>query len=215
MKAGDPVFRVVIIFDGMHNLVERSADPDWNKRIYSGKKKTATYNTMIMVNPRGQIMWVSPTVPGSMHDLTLLKNNLPDLGALTELMLDPDTPPEKRPIVVADKGFIGLEHALPGADVHTIPIKRNAGSDPETGKLSQEDRDYNTEISRVRVVVEQAIGEIKRYGIMTKPYRDMPERFNEELKVITGLVNFKRGWADIRAQNAELIESLTAWRRKA
>ena len=67
----------------------------------------------------------------------------------------------------------------------------------------------------MRVVVEQAIGEIKRYGIMTKLYHDMPERFNEELKVITGLVNFKRGWADIRAQNAELIESLTAWRRKA
>ena len=127
-------------------------------------------------------------------------------------MLDPDTPSEKRPVVVADKGFIGLEHVLQGADVHT-PIKRNAGSDPETGKLSQEDR-YYTEINRVRVVVEQAIGEIKRYGIMTKPYRDMPEWFNEGLKVITGLVNFKRGWADIRAQNAELIESLTAWRRK-
>ena len=193
MKVGDSGFRVVLIFDSMRNPVERSDDPDWNERIYSGRNKTATYNTTVMVNHRGQIIWITPTVPGSTNDLTLLKNNLPDLGALTRLMLDPDTPPEKRPVVVADTGFTGLERILPGADVN-IPIKRNAGSDPETGKLSQEDRDYNAEIAKVRIAAEHTIGEIKRYGIMSKPYRDMPERFNEELNMITGLVNLKRGW---------------------
>ena len=77
--------------------------------------------------------------------------------------------------------------------------------DPEIDRFSREDRDY-AEMSRVPVAVDPAMGWIKRHGIMTGSYHGMPERFNEELEVITGLVNFKHGRADIRAQNAELIE---------
>lgn len=82
---------------GKHNTVGRS---NWNKRIYSSRNKTAAYNTMVVVNHRGQIMRISTTVTGSTRDLTLLKKNLPDLDALTKLMLDRDAPP-KRPMVVA------------------------------------------------------------------------------------------------------------------
>ena len=41
-------------------------------------------------------------------------------------------------------------------------IKLNSGSDPETERLTQQDRDHNTEVTRVRIVVEHVIGNIKR-----------------------------------------------------
>lgn len=79
-------------------------------------------------------------------------------------MFDPDTPPERRPIVVVDLGYRGLAAYIPGADVF-MPIRRDMGTDPEGDGLSQDDRDYNAEISSIRIMVERAIGGMERYGL--------------------------------------------------
>ena len=153
-KTDDPPLAVAVIFDGMHNKVVRSnTDPDWNKKLDSGRKKTSTYNTMIMVDSSGRIFWISPTVSESTYDLTLLREKLPEVGSLTAAMRDPNTPEGSRPVIVADKGFQGLERTLPGAYIYA-QYKRHRGSDPETGRLTQMGRDRNAKISRARMVVE-------------------------------------------------------------
>ena len=91
-----------------------------------------------------------------------------------------------------------------------MPAKSRAGSDPETGGLTQRDLDRNAEISRVRIAVEHVIEKIKQYEIMTMAYHSTPEQFNNELNVVTELVNFLFVWGDVRARDTTPIEQLTA-----
>ena len=209
----NPSTKIALLIDGMLSHVTRSGDPEETKARYSGKKKTTVFNTNIVTDCRGMIIAISKTVQGSMHDLKLFREDMPKLGRITTAMLDPDTPPEERPAIYVDRGYQGIHKDLPGADIY-IPIKRNMGSDPETGRLSQEDRDQNTAVSRVRITVEHTIGKIKQYEIMRKQYRGTPEEFNKELNVITGLVNFKTTWNETASKNAALIKKITAWRHQ-
>lgn len=77
-------------------------------------------------------------------------------------------------------------------------VKRNTGSDPETGGLTQQERDHSAEATHVRISVEHAIGYIKRYALMRKRYHGTPNQFNDELNVVTGLVDLKRVWDDMK-----------------
>ena len=176
--------RVATITDGTHTPAERTNDPDWNRATYSGKNKAHTYNTNITTAPDGTIIGISETVPGSTNDLTLLRESPADFGALSDPETNPETPGEDhRPINIHDRGHRGIQKDTPGAEAR-IGIKPNTGSDPETGGLTQEDLDHNTEVTRVRIVVEHAIGRIKQYRITTKPYHGTPGQFNDELNVV-------------------------------
>ena len=209
--------RIFILLDGTHSRIMRSGDPDWRKYTYSGKKKAFTYNTNIITAPNRMILWIGKSVPGSTHDLTLLREDMPDFGFLTKAMMAATAPGclpgESRTVIVVDKGYQGIQVLYPGAEIW-MPTKSNRGSDPETGGLTQQDRDRNAEINRVRIAVEHAIGRIKQYGVMTQPYHGTPEQFNDELNVVTGLVNFHLVWDDVRTRDAALIDRLTAWRRR-
>ena len=173
------------ITDGTHTPTERYSDPDWNKATYSGKKKTHTLNTNITISPDGTVINISKTVPGSTNDLTLLRESPPDFGALSKAAADPETPEEKRPVNIYDRGYQGIQKDNPGAETW-LGIKRNAGSDPDTGGLTQRDLDHNAEVTRARIAVEHAIGRIKQYRITTRPYHGTPDQFNDELNVVTG-----------------------------
>ena len=94
-------------------------------------------------------------------------------------------------------------------------MKRNAGSDPETGRLTQKKRYHNTEVTRARIGVEHIIGEIKQYALMRKRYHGTPEQFNDELNVVTGLVNYKRMWDNIKSkEDPSMIAMLGVWRAR-
>ena len=225
----------MLLLDGAHMSIARSGDPDQRAMDYSGKKKAFTRNTIIITSPDGLILWISKSVPGSTHDLTLLKDNMPDFGSLTDMMSQEGAPESgctnlmmnngppnasfliglasRQPVIVVDKGLKGVEKVYPGAYI-MIPTKRNMGSDCETGRLSQADKDYNTEVSRIRIKVEHAIGKIKEYWIMRRPFNGTPEELNVKINVVTGLVNLKHMWKDIARRDAELIEELTAWRKR-
>ena len=97
-----------------------------------------------------------------------------------------------------------------------IGIKHNAGSYPDTGRLTQRDPDRNAEVTRARITVEHAIGRIKQYRIMTtRPYHGTPDRFNDELNVVTGIVNLKHGWDRIiKSEDPNLVARLGAWRTR-
>ena len=70
---------------------------------YSGKK-AFTFNTNILIDTRKRILWLGGTASGSTHDLTLLKEDPPDLGMLTRIMPKYDTPEPDRPALYVDKG---------------------------------------------------------------------------------------------------------------
>lgn len=111
-------------------------------------------------------------------------------GPLSEAAADPEMPGEDRPINIRDLRYRGIRKEAPGPGTW-IGTKRNAGSDPETGGLTRRGPGHNAGAARARIAIRRAIGSIKQYGIATGPYRGTPDRFNDELSVVTRIVNPK------------------------
>ena len=206
-----PSTGVFMLMDATHVPIEKYGDPTWNRLTFSGKVGAATYNTNALSDPGGLMLWISPSVPGSVHDIRLLREYMPDFGYLTDIMMA-GPPGDARPVLVVDKGYLGAQKLLLGTCI-MIPIKRRMGSD-EGGGLSQKDRDHNRAVAQVRYVVEQCMGRIKLFGMMRGPYRGTPDRFNGDMNVVAGLANLRHLREHIRAAHADTIREVTAWRRR-
>ena len=122
-------------------------------------------------------------------------------------MSDDGTPEPDQPILYVDKGYQGISEYYPGADTRQ-PAKRRRNSDGPAGGLSAEELARSKEINGVRIIIEHAIGMIKRYRITTRPYCGTPEELNEELNIISGLVNLSLDWDRIKEENRPLIRDL-------
>ena len=82
-KVGTILPRNTLMHDGTHIPKERAVNKEERKADSSGKKKTTTNNAVITINGNGVILGLSDYVPGSTHDLTLIRNSSPDLGLIT------------------------------------------------------------------------------------------------------------------------------------
>ena len=91
-----------------------------------------------------------------------------------------------------DLGYQGIHKAYAAKAVklpHKKPRKSKANPNPS---LSQEQKAENRAISRVRVIVEQAISGLKRLGILVQRFRNHTENFVDEAGIIgAGLWNWK------------------------
>jgi hypothetical protein len=95
---------VEILIDATEQRVRRPTGWEQQKPFYSGKKKTHTLKNQITVCAEdGRVLSVSASVPGSVHDLTLLCQS----GLLDRL--------EPSEGVAVDKGLHGHRRASPGA----------------------------------------------------------------------------------------------------
>jgi len=110
----------VAIVDATAQRVERSRDHATQKAHYAGKKKAHTRKTLVVVNERGRLRYVSPSVPGSTHDVTLLRQS----GTLEAI------PPDLS--LMGDCGFQGLQHDAPERSV-ALPYKRKQGPPAHAG----------------------------------------------------------------------------------
>ncbi len=143
----------VAIIDATEQRVERSHDHATQKAHYSGKKKAHTRKTLIVVNERGRLRYVSPSVPGSVHDLTLLRQ----CGTLEEI--------PSALSLMADSGFQGLHNDAPERSV-ALPYK---GS--KAHPLTPEQKLHNAHLSRIRIVVENTLAEMKHFRILADVFR--------------------------------------------
>ena len=194
--------KVATITDGTHTQVK---DSDWNKATHSGRM-VHTYNTIITISTNKVVTHISDTVIGSTNDITL-RNKPPDFESRTDAAANQK---DEHQININDRINQGIQKDDHGAEIG-MGIKRNSGSDPETRGLTQKELDHNAEVTRR---VEHVIGEIKQYALMSKRYGGTLEQFNDELNVVTGLVNFKRMWDDIKIKEDSLMVQLRGWRTR-
>jgi hypothetical protein len=82
-----------------------------------------------------------------------------------------------------DTGYQGLQkiHA------RTLIPKKRSKKHP----LSKEDKERNTDLSRKRVLVENVIGMLKRFKIISDRYRNRRKRFGLRFNLLAGLYNFE------------------------
>jgi hypothetical protein len=57
--------------------------------------------------------------------------------------------------------------------------------------LSQQDKQQNRQLARVRVICEQVIGKLKVFRILAQRYRNRRKRFGLRFNLIAALYNYE------------------------
>ncbi len=124
-------------------------------------------------------MFLGQTFPGKTHDYTMLKTEFPSEKAWfadTEVLLD--------------LGYQGIQTDYQGLSIripHKKPRKSKKKPDPH---LSPEQKQDNRALAKLRVFIEHAIGGMKRFRILTTPYRNHRDNFEDDVLVVSaGLWN--------------------------
>jgi len=157
--------------DGTERRVERPKDAEYQRRYYSGKKKTHTMKNNVVAGLEDmQIKYLSGTHEGKKHDKKIC-----DEEAITI--------PEGNDLY-RDTAFQG--HDLPGVNIHQ-PKKK-----PRGGELTPEDKIQNRLISRIRVKVEHVIAGIKRCRIVKDVFRNTKQFYDDQvMELVCALHNFR------------------------
>ena len=142
-----------LIVDCIEQPIQRPGTDAVQKEHYSGKKKRHTLKTEITVTAKGRIASVSPSHPGSHHDLTVRRAG-PKLRKGVHLY--------------GDSAYQGHDKEHSNID---FPYKK-----PKKGELTQEEKEYNRGLSGFRVRVEHAIGRMKRFRVVSDRFRHIKPR---------------------------------------
>ncbi len=89
----------------------------------------------------------------------------------------------KSTTTLMDSGYQGVEALHANA---LIPKKKTKG-----GKLTKQQKRYNRMLSSERVLVENVLGCLKRFHILTDRYRNRRKRFGLRFNLIAGLYNYE------------------------
>jgi len=158
---------LTVIVDSFEQRVQRPPNDDSH---YSGKKKQHTLKSQIAVDSdSGRIADVSDSVPGPTADIKLLEAS----GLLERL---PDE--------------VGV-----GGDLAYLKLAklRRQGFSPRRKPRGQarppEDVIYNRAFSQFRIVVEQTIGQVRRFQSVTATDRNHRRQHSARVAAVAGLVN--------------------------
>lgn len=178
-RAGEAMVSVLAKYDGeaftmdaAERTVERSQDDDTQQDHYSGKQKDHTVKNNLMCRDNQQIVYLSETYEGRVHDKKIADQEACQFPKNSRLRLD--------------LGYLGY---YPEGVMTLLPIKK-----PNKGKLTQQQKKFNQWVSRYRVVVEHAISGVKRCRIVKERCRNFAADFRDQIMLTcTGLHNFRVG----------------------
>lgn len=162
-----------VFIDGTERPIQRPKNREKQKANYSGKKKRHTRKNLIIATRKKRVNFLSRTVEGKKHDFAVLKEH---------------APPEYIPLSVRqrmDLGFKGYKKQYPN---HTVSMPERK---PRTRDLSKTLKEQNKRKSAIRVLVEHAIGGIKRFRITTDVFRNRVKNFDDRVMLNScGLWNY-------------------------
>ena len=160
--------------DGTERRRQRPVDQEEQKRFYSGKKKTHTVkNNLIVTLGKRRVEYLGGTCEGKKHDKKICDDEgheFPEGSTLYK-----------------DTGYQGYEPA--GVDTRQ-PKKK-----PRGRELTQEEKEQNSLISSMRIVVEHVICGVKRCRIVKDVFRNTKDRFADlVMETACGLHNFRTAY---------------------
>jgi len=157
--------------DATEQEIPRPKNKKRRKTHYSGKKKKHTVKTQLLTNKKGLIIHKTKHVAGRVHDYELWKRTHPSIPPDVELE--------------GDSGYQGIQKDF--SELKTrIPVKK-----PNGKKLTKKQKKHNKQLSKERVVVEHAIGKVKKFGIIGQEFRNRQNSYDTKMSVVTGIVNFR------------------------
>jgi hypothetical protein len=166
----------------------RPQDAEEQRKTFSGKKKRNTVKHPIMSTACKLILFLGDTVAGSIHDYRRFKEEF----SLDERDQDGLVRWFRTFKLWVDLGYLGIQKEYDALEIkrpHKKPRKSQANPNPT---LTEAQKAENRALSRVRVVVEHAIGGMKRVTILTQKFRNRKDTFVDTVAVIgAGLWNWK------------------------
>jgi DDE superfamily endonuclease/Helix-turn-helix of DDE superfamily endonuclease len=157
--------------DKLQYIVDGTLLPCWSwasqPDLYSGKHKATGMNVQVACTLSGNLAWISDPINGNRHDSYCLNES----GVL--LTLDPSN-------WMGDKGYIG-KHMI-------TPIKK-----PAHRQLLDWEKEFNTQINKIRYVIEQVIANFKTWRIMHTDYRRPLATFTTTISAVIGLHFYTTG----------------------
>lgn len=153
--------KAYVVLDGTLLRIDRVAMAAKGDRIYySGKHKTHGMNVQTLADPAGRLIWASPAMPGSRHDIACAREH----GLLTALA---SALAGTGVQVLADRGYQGAARDCPQVRVP----QRSRRKDRTTGTLrvlSVNQRAVNRAHAALRAPGERANAQLKSWRILAK-----------------------------------------------
>ncbi|MEB3963695.1 transposase, partial [Streptomyces kunmingensis] len=149
LRAHDPDF---VLLDGTLAECDRVGD---GRADYSSKHKRHGVNVQVVTDQTGEILWLSPALPGRTHDLTAARTH--KILRICERQGVP---------ILADMAYIGA------GDWVTTAKRR-----PPGGELTLTERTENRALSAARAPVERGMARLKSWLIFRRS-RISPNRMS-------------------------------------
>lgn len=151
---------------------------DEKKQFYSGKHKLYGLKSQCIHNRKGRVVHTVAGQKGSMHDLTICRENIDDLTTI----LKKDEEGDESWSVIADLAYKGLQDTV---DV-LLPHKKKPDK-----QLSRAQAKYNKQLGGERVICERYYGRLKtRYRIMSSKYRNSRDEYPTIFNLCVALTNY-------------------------
>ncbi|MFF5284505.1 transposase family protein [Streptomyces sp. NPDC013171] len=150
--------KAFVILDGTLLPIDRiAADTPY----YSGKHKRHGMNVQVLTDPFGRLLWASPALPGSTHDLTAARTH-----GIIDALADEDVK------CWADKAYQGAGRPV------RVPFRGR--------RLKRWKRRHNSTHARIRCLGEQAMATLKGWRLLRK-LRCSTNRITDIVKAIVAL----------------------------
>jgi hypothetical protein len=127
--------------------------------------------TQLMVNNQAIIIYKLRYKKGRKHNYDIYKKDHP---------VNP-----KEVVNTFDLGYLGVEKDFP-EQKSSLPNRKKRNQE-----LSQEEKEYNKNHSKKRIVIEHTICRLKKYRIMNEVFRNRLRKYNGVSDVVAGLVNYR------------------------
>ncbi|WP_093804147.1 transposase family protein [Streptomyces sp. Wb2n-11] len=150
--------KAFVILDGTLLPIDRiAADTPY----YSGKHKRHGMNVQVLTDPFGRLLWASPALPGSTHDLTAARTH-----GIIDALADADVK------CWADKAYQGAGRPV------RVPFRGR--------RLKRWKRRHNSTHAKIRCLGEQAMATLKGWRLLRK-IRCSTNRITDILKAVIAL----------------------------
>ena len=158
------------MIDGTERKINRPQDKQERKIYYSGKKKAHTVKNNVLSERGGKVLFLSDTYEGKKHDKKIADEeeyHFPEGSILWQ-----------------DTGFQGF--APSGVKIKQ-PKKK-----PRKAELTDEEKEKNREIAKIRVEIEHQICGIKRCQIVVQKFRNWLDHYIDDvMETACGLHNLR------------------------
>ena len=84
-----------------------------------------------------------------------------------------------------DLGYLGMEKDYP-EQRSSLPNRKKRSL-----KLLQEEKEYNLQHAKKRIVIEHTICRLKKYRILSDIFRNNLRKYNKVSDIVSGLVNYR------------------------